>query len=82
MGELDKGFDGTMSPEEYYELGLKCSTGEAGQVDLIKAHSWFNIAAMQGHQIAREWRSELAEEMSAADIAAAQRQAREWLHAH
>lgn len=67
--------------EDWYELGLRYSTGKDVPVDLIEAHKWFNLAAMAGHGAAKAWRSELAQEMSAADIAEAQRQAREWLHA-
>jgi hypothetical protein len=65
--------------EALYNLGLAYSTGQGVSVDYIAAHKWFNLAAMKGIQEARSWRSQLAREMSATQIAEAQRQAREWL---
>jgi hypothetical protein len=62
-----------------YILGTRYSTGRDVEQDLIAAHKWFNLAAMMGHDEARACRAELAREMSAADIAEAQRQARAWL---
>jgi hypothetical protein len=46
---------------------------------MVSAHKWFNIAAMQGVKDAVRLRHEIAAEMSEAEIAAAQRAAREWL---
>lgn len=60
-------------------LGSRYSTGRDVKHDLIAAHKWFNLAAMMGHEEARIIRGELASEMSTADIAEAQRQARAWL---
>ncbi len=72
-----------LSDEEMYRLGLEASTGgESGEFDLITAHKWFNLAAMQGNLEARTYRSELAHEMSADEVAEAQRQAREYLASH
>ncbi len=65
-----------------YNLGLLYSTGQGVELDYVQAHKWFNLAAMQGSEAAREWRRELAKEMSAEEIAAAQREAREWLSSH
>lgn len=62
-----------------YNLGLMYSTGREVDVDLVTAHKWFNLAAMKGSDAARSCRAELAAEMSAAEVAEAQRQAREWL---
>jgi uncharacterized protein len=65
-----------------YELGIAYSTGTAGtEVDLIEAHKWFNLAALNGSSEAQSCRAEIAEEMSAREIAEAQRQARAWLAA-
>ena len=65
-----------------YELGVAYSTGTAGiEVDLIEAHKWFNLAALNGSGEAQSCRAEIAEEMSAREIAEAQRQARAWLAA-
>jgi uncharacterized protein len=62
-----------------YNLGLAYSTGQGVGVDYIAAHKWFNLAAQRGFDAAKAWRAQLAREMSAAQIAEAQRQAREWL---
>ena len=63
-----------------YELGVAYSTGSNGvDVDLIEAHKWFNLAALNGSVRGQECRAEIAEEMSAREIAEAQRQARAWL---
>jgi TPR repeat protein len=67
-------------PEALYELGVAYSTGTHGlDVDLIEAHKWFNLAALNGSQRGQECRAEIAEEMTAREIAEAQRQARAWL---
>jgi TPR repeat protein len=63
-----------------YELGVAYSTGSGGvAVDLIEAHKWFNLAALNGSTRAQECRADIAEEMTAREIAEAQRQARAWL---
>ncbi len=63
-----------------YELGIAFSTGSGGiDVDLIEAHKWFNLAALNGSMAAQECRADIAEDMSAREIAEAQRQARAWL---
>jgi uncharacterized protein len=65
-----------------YELGVAYSTGTAGtEVDLVEAHKWFNLAALNGSSEAQSCRAEIADEMSAREIAEAQRQARAWLAA-
>ena len=63
-----------------YELGVAYSTGIGGvEVDLVEAHKWFNLAALNGSSIAQECRADIAEDMNAREIAEAQRQARAWL---
>ena len=63
-----------------FELGVTYSTGRGGMdVDLIEAHKWFNLAALSGSPRGQECRAEIAAEMSAREIAEAQRQARAWL---
>lgn len=65
-----------------FDLGVAFSSGTDGiGVDLIEAHKWFNLAALNGDVRAQEWRAEIADEMSAREIAEAQRQARAWLGA-
>ena len=62
-----------------FELGMKCSIGKSVLADLVSAHKWFNLAAMRGKREAMRYRREIAAEMSEAEIAAAQRAARDWL---
>jgi len=67
-------------PHALYELGVAYSTGTGGiDVDLVEAHKWFNLAALNGSSRGQECRAEIAEEMTAREIAEAQRQARAWL---
>lgn len=62
-----------------FDLGLAYSTGTVLEVDYVAAHKWFNLAAMHGVSEAQIWRAQISGEMSAAQIAEAQRQARQWL---
>jgi len=62
-----------------YNLGLAYSTGQGVGVDFVAAHKWFNLAAMRGIDAAKSWRAQIAREMNTAQIAEAQRLAREWL---
>ena len=66
----------------YYDLGVAYSTGSHGvDCDLIEAHKWFNLAAVAGHAEASLCRADISDEMTAREIAEAQRRAREWLAA-
>lgn len=65
-----------------FELGLMYSSGRDVDVDLVEAHKWFNLAALRGNVAARQYRAEVASELSRAEIAQAQRRAREWLAIH
>jgi len=65
-----------------YELGVTYSTGRGGvAVDLTEAHKWFNLAALSGDTRSQMCRAEISVEMTAREIAEAQRQARAWLGA-
>ncbi|MGY3453220.1 hypothetical protein [Bradyrhizobium sp. USDA 4353] len=64
-----------------FELGMLYASGRDGVVDLIAAHKWFNLAALKGRVDAVAMRREVAEQMSEAEIAAAQREARAWMTA-
>jgi TPR repeat protein len=65
-----------------YELGVTYSTGRGGvAVDLVEAHKWFNLAALSGDTRSQMCRAEISVEMTAREIAEAQRQARAWLGA-
>ena len=68
--------------ESLFELGMLYSTGREVAADLVAAHKWFNLAAIRGVKEAAVYRQEVAREMSAADVAEAQRAAREWLRTH
>jgi uncharacterized protein len=48
--------------------------------DLVQAHKWFNLAALRGNERGQECRAEIADDMTAREIAEAQRQARAWLN--
>jgi TPR repeat protein len=65
-----------------FDLGVLHASGRTGQVDLVAAHKWFNLAAFRGRADAAALRREIAGLMSDAEIAAAQREARAWMAAH
>ena len=67
--------------ETLFQLGIASSTGRDGEPDLVAAHKWFNLAAMQGNGQAARYRQEIALELTAAQVALAQRAAREWIRA-
>ena len=63
-----------------FNLGVAYSTGSGGVTcDLIEAHKWFNLAASRGHEEASWCRADVSDEMTAREIAEAQRRARRWL---
>lgn len=65
-----------------FDLGVAYSTGSHGvECDMIEAHKWFNLAAVGGHEEAAHCRADVSDEMTAREIAEAQRRAREWLRA-
>jgi|TARA_R110000824_G_scaffold44315_1_gene128961 TPR repeat protein len=68
------------SSNAYFDLGVIYSTGSDGiEVDLIEAHKWFNLAALSGHDESKICRAEISLDMTAREIAEAQREARSWL---
>src|SRR5260370_42360960 len=69
-------------PDVLFERGLYWASGRSGVVNLVAAHKWFNVAALKGRTDAIELRREVAEIMSEAEIAMAQREARAWMTAH
>ena len=65
-----------------YDLGIAYSTGSGGvDIDMIEAHKWFNLAALRGSEEAMMCRADISDDMTAREIAEAQRQARAWLQA-
>ena len=68
--------------EALFDLGVIYSTGRAGiAVDLIEAHKWFNLGALSGDTRSQQCRADISYDMTAREIADAQRQARAWLAA-
>ncbi len=83
MLEADFGTMGaTAQADILFELGLMYATGRDCEVDVVAAHKWFNIAAIKGSPRAAALRSELSATMSKTEIAAALREAREWMTLH
>ena len=63
-----------------FNLGVAYSTGSNGvECDFIEAHKWFNLAASRGREEATWCRADISDEMTAREIAVAQRRARRWL---
>jgi uncharacterized protein len=65
-----------------FELGMMYCLGRDVMQDYVSAHKWFNLAALKGSEDARHYRRELSTEMTPAQVAEAQRQARAWLTLH
>jgi TPR repeat protein len=70
---------GEAAEDMFFRLGMLYSTGTEVPPDYVSAHKWFNLAAMRGNAEAIRLRRELAAEMTEAEIAQAQRAARDWL---
>mgnify|MGYP003429145509 CR=1 FL=1 len=70
------------TPDILMELGMMYWLGREVPQDVVTAHKWFNLAALKGSEDARLYRRELALEMTAAQVAEAQRLARSWLTLH
>jgi uncharacterized protein len=75
MGDAPAGSD------TFFQLGMMYSVGRSVPIDFVTAHKWFNLAAMRGSADAIRLRREIADQMSEAEIAQAQRAARAWLKA-
>ena len=60
------------------KLGLMYVQGRGVLQDYIQAHMWYNLSAAQGETRSAEARDALAQRMTPAQIAEAQRLAREW----
>ena len=61
-----------------FYLGLLSAFGRGGPLDLAQAHMWYSLAAGNGHVGATVYRNDLAKQMTPAQIAEAQKRAREW----
>lgn len=88
MARLDMASAETMlegqsaSSDMLFQMGVMYSTGRSVPLDLVAAHKYFNLAAHRGSAEAARYRKEIAYDMSSDQIAAAQREAREWLQRH
>jgi len=61
-----------------FSLGFIYGKGLGVPQDYVRAHMWFDLAAAQGTKGAAEWRERIAAHMTPAQIAEAQKLAREW----
>jgi len=62
----------------FAKLGWMYAQGRGVLQDFIQAHKWYNLAAANGLGNAAEYRDALAKQMTPAQIAEAQKLAREW----
>lgn len=60
------------------KLGIMYQNGEGVSQDRVQAYKWFSLAAAQGSELAGAFRNEVTKQMTPAQIAEAQRLAREW----
>ena len=71
--------EGATVSDMLFELGMMYAVGRDLEIDLVSAHKWFNLAAAKGNAEAVRLRQEIAAQMTATEIATAQRAARDWL---
>jgi uncharacterized protein len=62
----------------FAKLGLMYALGRGVPKDLIQAHMWYSRSAAQGEKQASEFRDTLEKRMTPAQVAEAQKLAREW----
>jgi uncharacterized protein len=60
------------------KLGIMYEDGHGVPQDRVRAHMWLSLAAAQGSELAGAFVTELTKQMTSAQIAEAQRLAREW----
>ncbi len=65
-----------------FNLGTMYEYGDGVPQDYAWAHLWYDLAAAQGLEVARENRDIVAKQMTPAQIAEAQKMAREWVEKH
>jgi uncharacterized protein len=66
------------TPQAYEKLGIMYFLGRGVLEDHVQAHMWSNLAGAAGVQSSAELRDRLAKMMTPAQIAEAQKLAREW----
>ena len=67
------------APDAFFELGMMYAAGRDVDANLVVAHKWFNLAALKGNKSALAYRKEIANEMTKAEIAVAQKLARDYI---
>ena len=82
MQHIEMGGTGVASPDALMQLGLQYALGRGVTACPVSAHKWFNLAALRGNTEAKTYRAEIASEMTRAQVAEAQRCAREWLRSN
>jgi TPR repeat protein len=61
-----------------FTLGRHYHAAQGVPQDLVRAHMWYNLAAAHGYESGTKWRDRIARAMTPAQIAEAQKLAREW----
>ncbi len=64
------------------QVGIAYREGQGVPQDYAQAHMWFNLAAANGNTLAVSFRDSLSRRMTRAQIAEAQKLAREWMAKH
>ena len=64
--------------DSQFNLGRLYANGQGVPQDYVQAHMWLNLAAGNGYEAATGYRDDLARQMTPAQIAEAQKLAREW----
>jgi len=65
-----------------YNLGVMYNKGQGVPQDYVQASMWYNLAAVQGNEMAVKNREVLVKKMTPEQITEAQRLAREWMAQH
>ena len=76
--EMESAAEGGAS-DVLFELGMMYAAGRDVTANLVIAHKWFNLSALKGNRAALDYRKEIANEMTKAEISVAQKLAREYL---
>ena len=63
-------------------LGIMYAKGEGSPEDYVQAYAWISIAAAQGNELSKKAKEEIAENMTRAEIAEAQKLSRTYWEAY
>ena len=61
-----------------FNLGAMYANGQGVSQDLVRAYVWLSLSGAQGHQRAIKAKDTIAQDMTSAQLAEAQRLARKW----